>query len=229
MNRCPLTQYTMSTIVPTELTELLQADGMSSARRAWERFIQKHNRLLLEATRSLDGDYDSSMDRYAFVLEKLRDNDFRRLRAYQADGRARFTTWLVVVAKRLCIDHHRSRYGRKAGGESTSDGDGRRHDLRRRLVDLTGPGDVDELEDPNTPDVEARLAREERVEALDEALDALTDRERLLLALRYEDGATAREIHEIMGLPSPKHVYRRIDKLLGELREALEKRGIRGR
>lgn len=219
----------MPNSAPPELTELLQADGTSSARRAWERFVRTHSRLLLEATRSLDGDYDSSMDRYAFVLEELRDDDFRRLRAYQADGRAKFTTWLVVVAKRLCIDHHRSRYGRKSGGKSTSDGDGRRAHLRRRLVDLTGHGDVDELEDPNTPDVEARLDREERMAALNEALCALTDRERLLLALRYEDGATAREIREIMGFPSPKHVYRRVDKILGELREALEKRGIRGR
>jgi DNA-directed RNA polymerase specialized sigma24 family protein len=46
------------------------------------------------------------MDGYAYVLEALRSDDYRRLRAYAADGRSKFSTWLVVVARRLCLDLH---------------------------------------------------------------------------------------------------------------------------
>jgi hypothetical protein len=50
--------------------------------------------------------------RYAYILEKLQDEDFRRLRGYVADGRAEFSTWLAVVTRRLCEDFRRQRYGR---------------------------------------------------------------------------------------------------------------------
>jgi len=63
------------------------------------------------------------MDRYAFVLDRLRARNFRRLRRFQPRGSARFTTWLVLVSRRLCLDH-------------------------RRLADLMGErGDVAELTD----------------------------------------------------------------------------------
>lgn len=52
------------------------------------------------------------MDRYAHVLDKLQVDDFRRLRTFVADGRGKFTTWLTVVVRRICLDHHRQRYGR---------------------------------------------------------------------------------------------------------------------
>src|SRR5204862_509166 len=62
--------------------------------------------------RSLTTDHDAAMDGYAHVLERLREHDCRRLRGYAPDGRTKFTTWLVVVARRLCLDFHRHRYGR---------------------------------------------------------------------------------------------------------------------
>lgn len=52
------------------------------------------------------------MDRYAFVLEKLREADFRRLRTFRSDAGARFSTWLTITARRLCLDYHRGVYGR---------------------------------------------------------------------------------------------------------------------
>jgi len=44
---------------------------------------------------------DGAMDAYAYVLERLRERDCARLRTYADGGPARFTTWLVVVARRL--------------------------------------------------------------------------------------------------------------------------------
>jgi hypothetical protein len=46
--------------------------------------------------------------------------------------------------------------------------------------------------------------------------------------MRFEDQRSAAEIARAMGFPTPFHVYRRLNKLLGELRATLEARGIDG-
>jgi hypothetical protein len=69
---------------------------------------------------SLGGDQDAVMDRYTDVLEQLRRNDCQRLRGYASDRRSKFTTWLVVVARRLCLDQHRQRYGRDRNDPETA-------------------------------------------------------------------------------------------------------------
>jgi len=95
-----------------ELSTLLDAANPAAREAAWTRFVETHNRLLLHVARSVDRDHDAAMDAYAHVLEQFRGDDFRRLRAYASDGRSKFTTWLVVVTRRVCLDHVRQRYGR---------------------------------------------------------------------------------------------------------------------
>ena len=115
--------------LPSELDGLLSATTDAGRSRAWERFIGRHSRLLLKVAHETSRQYDGAMDHYAFVLERLRADDFHRLRHYEPDGRTKFTTWLVVVARRLCLDHHRAIYGRPR----SSDGDAiEEHDVRRR-------------------------------------------------------------------------------------------------
>ena len=77
-------------------------------------------------------------DGYAYLLDRLQADDFARLRAYAADGRARFSTWLVVVAQRLCIDFHRSRYGRIREAQDPGERAARRqlHDLVGDVIDI---------------------------------------------------------------------------------------------
>jgi len=62
---------------------------------------------LLHTARTRHPDYDTAMDGYADVLEALRRDDFRRLRGCAADGRSKFTTWLMVVTRRLLLDSPR--------------------------------------------------------------------------------------------------------------------------
>lgn len=61
---------------------------------------------------------------------------------------------------------------------------------------------------------------------LEDALSALSARDRLLLRLRFEDDMTAQEIARLLQLPSPFHVYRRLNVVLASLRVALQRRGI---
>src|SRR5690348_7962664 len=117
-----------------ELERLLEAHTEAARREAWAEFIQVHHRLLIHVARSTSGqrDEDAAMDAYTFILDRLRENDFRRLRAFVADGRSTFVTWLVVVTKRLCIDFARARYGRLEHDVASISG---QEQMRRRLVD----------------------------------------------------------------------------------------------
>ena len=212
---------------PLELHLLLRAPEAVAREAAWETLIARHTRLLLAVARSFGGGHDEAMERYAYILEKCREGDFRRLRAFDPDGGASFSTWLTVAARRLCLDYARARYGRH---RETIDAHetGARRAMRRTLADCVGAEfDTDLLPDTSL-DADLGAIRAERDACLRAALSALTSRERLLLALRYEDDLSASRIAAVLGLPTPFHVYRQLNDLLGRLRAALAARGIDG-
>jgi len=180
---------------------------------------------MLHTARTFGGDYDGRMDRYAFVLEELQRDDFRRLRSYAADDRSRFSTWLVVVTRRLCLDFHRHKYGR----DHTRGRDPERRDARKRLVDLASEAiDLSLLADPSSRNPEAEVQIGEVAEVLEMAMDRLEPRDRLLLKLRFYDDVSVREIAEIMSFPSVFHVYRHLNSAFASLRRALSDRGVDG-
>src|SRR5262252_8859607 len=102
----------MADAVPRELARLIAAADGAARDQAWEGFVATHSRLLLHVARSMTADHDAAMDAYAFMLEALRADDHRRLRAYTVQRASKFTTWLVVVARRLCLDRARQVHGR---------------------------------------------------------------------------------------------------------------------
>lgn len=216
--------------LPSELKGLVRAESPRERSEAWRRFLDRYNRLLLHTVHLQADRYDGAMDRYAYVLERFRDDDFRRLRAYRPGGSASFTTWLVVVTRRLCIDFVRERYGRVRTREDESEERARqRHATRKRLTDLVAEElDPERLAGDDGRRLESRIAAEETTEVLGEVLAGLPGRDRLLLALRFEHDLTAREIAGIMDFPSQFHVYRRLRKVLGELRTRLRERGVSG-
>lgn len=165
------------------------------------------------------------MDAYAHVLEELRNDDCRRLRGYASDPRSKFTTWLVVVARRVCVDFHRSRYGRARAEESDESREHR--SLRRELQQLAvGHDDMSFVVDESGVAPDARILEEELATNLCGALDTLPPGDRLLLALRHEEDLSASEIAKILHLPSQFHVYRRLNVIHGALRLVLRARGI---
>lgn len=218
-----LTRHHAVSYPPDSLVRLLSARDAQDAERAWESFVREHSRLIHMAARKSTRDYDQVMDRYTFVLERLREDDFRRLRSYSPDGRSKFTTWLVVVASRLCVDHHRSVYGRHASDDSDPAAQ------RRRLVDLVGEDiPFDTIPDSNGTDPQKRLRKLELREALAESIDALDAEDRLFIRLRYQDGRSAAEVAQSLGLASEFAAYRRQRSLLKRLKDELVRRGVDG-
>jgi RNA polymerase sigma factor (sigma-70 family) len=208
----------------SELSALLDARDGPARDAAWRSFVETHSRLLLHTARSMDRDYDAAMDAYAYLLEQLQHDDYRRLRAYVSDGRSKFTTWLVVVARRLCLDHLRHRYGRE---QNSGPRGSETREVRHRLADfLTEEIDSADLPDAGTGDPHTQLRAAELSRSLAVELRRVEPRDRLLLTLRFEDDLSAREIARLMGFPTPFHVYRRLAGVLGQLRAALTRRGV---
>ena len=208
----------MADALPAELSQLIGATDTAAREAAWQSFLDTHSRLLLHVTRQVGGDYDTGMDAFAYILEQLRADDYRRLRGYSADGRCKFTTWLVVVARRLCLDHLRHRYGRAR--ETDRDARERRAE-RRRVEDLLSERiDLSHLPDTATPGADALLIAAEQSRALAAMLERLDARDRLLLKLRFEDDLPAREIAALLHYPTQFHVYRRLNALVEGLRAA---------
>jgi RNA polymerase sigma factor (sigma-70 family) len=192
---------------------------------AWSAFVDQHALLLLHVARVVDGREDGGMDAFTFVLEKLREEDFRRLRQWQDDGRSQLSTWLVVVARRLCLDFVRHRDGRlrpvaDPGVQVVAA-------IARRSIagHLPAVGDPELLVDP-APSAERIVRASELTHALGDAVASLTIEERRLLRLRFEDELTGREIATAAGLPTPFHAFRRINAVLERLRARLAAMGV---
>ena len=207
------------------LNELLAASDSEVREAAWEKLIVAHTRLLLSVARSFGGGKDEAMDRYAYILEKLRDSDFRRLRAFDSTAGVAFSTWLVVSSRRLCVDFNRSRYGRVRASTKIDEAKSLR-ELRRALKDsTTADVDADSIADAQ-PTIDAQSILDERDAILRGELRRLSARERFMLALRYQDDLPASRIAEIIGVRTPFHVYRQLEAIHTKLRQALVTRGI---
>ena len=210
----------MPSPLPSTLQALLTARDQATFETAWEHFLAEFSPLLLHVARLTPGDHDSVMNKYVFMIDALRKDQCRRLRAYSEDGRGTFTTWLVAVGRRLCIDEHRTRYGRAE--EVMSDG----RLERRRLEQLDGSDALLDSIESTLLSPESAVDRSEVDAQLAMVLSRLDIDDRLLLKLKYEDELPVSEIARIVGEPSQFRIYRRLERLLSTLREGLAAAGI---
>lgn len=136
------------------IAAMLAAFTSSEQQVAWCAFLERYSGLIYHVVRSFDRDPDRSGNCFLFVCEQLADKDFRRLRKFDANGRATFATWLCAVARNLCLDWHRKEHGRQrvfgSVSRSTTDqclfelvfrrgfsADQAREELSRRGIELT--------------------------------------------------------------------------------------------
>ena len=81
---------------------------------AWEEFLEGFAGVLFRVVALFADSYDDRMDFFLYVCDRLREDDMRRVRAFQrrAEAPCRFSTYLTVVAKNMAVDFLRSREGR---------------------------------------------------------------------------------------------------------------------
>ena len=213
--------------VPAAVSRLFDAGDAATLDSAWRTFVDVYSGLILQVAKSTAANRDTAMDAYTFVLEQLREDDCRRLRFFSARNGARFSTWLLVVARRLCIDFHRRRYGRPQRSGEADPATTLERATRRRLIDLAAEEiDPDTLTDAQTGNPEAELRLTQLRRALAKTLETLDPADTLLLTLRFEDERSAAEIARMVGFPTPFHVYRRLTRVLDGLRIRLAAEGI---
>ena len=210
--------------LPAPLSALLTASDSQSREDAWAAFLAAYSALIMRVARLLGGGDDAVMDRYAFVLDQLRRDDLKRIRQYAADGRGEFTTWLVLVVRRLCLDEHRRRYGRR---QSDSDAATERRAERRRLADVLGIApELTDVAAPATDDADAGIRAAELWTALGGAIGRLDVSDRLLLRLRFSDDLSVPHIARIVRAQSTASVYRRLERIFASLRTSLREVGV---
>lgn len=214
----------MRSAPPFALESLFTTPDDVVREQAWADFLTRCSDVLLRVARIMGGDDDAVMDRYAYILDALSRDDYRRLRAYANDGKCSFDTWLAVVARRLCMDEYRGRYGRV---QSTSEATAERRAARRNLTDLLGNElGLEELIASADATPEAELEEKEWRSALDSALAQLELEDRVILRLRFEDDVSVPEIARLLSLGSPFALYRRLNRILKTMRKALVAAGI---
>jgi len=80
----------------------------------WHNFINKYNDLVLVVISKMMHDHDEKMELYAYALEKLKENNFKKIKVYFEKTRPyEFNTWLVIIIKNCCSDWLRREKGRK--------------------------------------------------------------------------------------------------------------------
>ncbi len=179
---------------------------------AWQRFILQYSNFIYRAIVRYTDDYDEKMTVFLHVLEKLRENRFERLRRFAF--KAKLSTWLTVVARRLALDCLRSRYGRDFSLKKV------------RVVSLDGEPDYTKiLADMRTPEAElaANDRREQRRQlesGLRSAIAGLDDRERLAVQLVYFQGMRINEAGRLLKLPA---AYKFLTRVLKKLRDEMER------
>jgi RNA polymerase sigma factor (sigma-70 family) len=217
----------VSAPVPPRLLAVLEAPDDVSRRRAWSAFLDEYSSLLLKVARRAASNHDGAMDRYAFILDQLRADGCRRLQAFVDGGRGAFPSWLVVVARRLCVDHHRHTHGRFQAASGPHTAASLDQVARRNLADFVAAEvDCEQLRDGDGRQPDAELLRAERRSALHAAVGALDVADRLLLTLRFQDEMPVNRIAPVLGLTSRWQVHRRLNVVLARLRTELESSGF---
>jgi len=92
---------------------ILRQLGSEEPRNAWVQFLDEYSAVILQVVRYFEREQDHVSDCYLFICEQLCRDRFRRLRRFQINGPARFSTWLRVVLRNLCLDWHRQETGRQ--------------------------------------------------------------------------------------------------------------------
>ena len=181
------------------------ATARRGERDAFERLIAHFQDRVWRRARYRIGDADEAWD----VAQEVFILCFRKIDQFR--GEASFWTWLA----RIVDNQVRNRLGwlRRRGREITYS------------LDELGPGDADEERAWDPPDTAADPRREagarQKIDALNQALAALSEDHREVLLLRFSDGLAYEEIAETLGI-SLGTVKSRINRARAELRQRME-------
>jgi RNA polymerase sigma factor (sigma-70 family) len=186
--------------------KILAGDTMS-----WQTFVIKYSNYIYKAIVKYIDDYDEKMNVYLEVLEKLKKNQFEKLKNFRF--RSRLSTWLTVVTRNITIDYLRSTYGR---------------DFRLKQITTlsydTHQHIMNKLSDQKNPETEmiqkkSELSRAEFLGQLEKIIRDLDPKESLLIKLVYFKGIKIKDAGDMLNIPS---VYKSLSRIIKKIRNRVQ-------
>src|SRR5215831_9667135 len=166
--------------VNTQVDALIRA-AQRGDQDAFEQLVRAYDQSVLRLAMNLLRSPEDARDVYQEAFLRV----YRNIHTFRFD--CSFHTWLYRIVTNVCLDHLRKRGVRK----------------EEPAVVETGDGPLDRLENLEE---ESALANPERSlrnrqlqDRIEEGLQELTPRERMVFELRHYDGLRLRNIGEILG------------------------------
>lgn len=180
--------------------------------REFERIYEKHENLVWSVVRKFNFPDADSWDLFMVIWEAV----LASLPSY--GGRSKLSTWIVGIAKNKCLDHMRRRYTNPLAGADPIDPPG-------PYLPGLAPGAKGTFPSPSRG-----AMRGEAIEALEDAMKELPDRQRKIMELRTA-GNSYRAIAEILNAAGEdpvdtNYVGKQIYLAKARLAELLRERGI---
>jgi RNA polymerase sigma-70 factor len=174
----------------------------ASSEAAWERFIISYSPFIRRIAGACCGTIDAAEELANSVLSHLSLPDSSgRSRIASYDGRSSLVTWLAVILKRLSIKEATAKHNRLESSES-----------------LPQISDYDGM----LATIELRLRSSRYSSIIEESLagmgERLSERERLMLKLRYKQGLQVSQIARLFGV-NPSSVSRQLERTQHKLRD----------
>jgi len=148
---------------------------------AFEQLVRAYDQSVLRQAMNLLRSPEEARDVYQEVFLKV----YRNLQSFRFD--CSFHTWLYRIVTNVCLDHLRKRGVRK----------------EEPAVVETGDGPVDRMENLEEESAmanpERSLRNRQLQDRIEEGLQELTPRERMVFELRHYEGLRLRHIGEILG------------------------------
>lgn len=161
---------------------------------AFETLIGKYHPLIFKYLCKISGDELVAEDLVQETFIKM----IRSIDKFDSYGRAKFYTYLICIAKNCYIDYYRKE--------------------KKRLKDITFDNNLN-MEDCNNVE-ELVISKMDNMNIL-EAMDNLTDDQKMVIKMKYIEELTIKEIGEILNIES-KTVKSRIHNGMVKLRKMLQ-------
>jgi RNA polymerase sigma factor (sigma-70 family) len=189
----------------TENEKTLIAGCVRGEKAAWDSFVLQYSSLVyhtIKKTLSLhhvEPHADLVEDLYQELFLSLLRNEYKKLRQFKGAYGCSLASWLRLLTARLTIDF-----------------------LRKQA---TASGEVPSAMSRHGPDPAEPLVNEQRERLLNQAIQTLSSRDRILLDLCYRQALAAEEVAGLLKT-SVNAVYAQKSRVLDKIREVLRRSGL---
>lgn len=182
---------------------MLVREAQRGNRAAFEELVRHYDQAVLRLAMHLTGSEHEAQDIYQDAF----------LKAYKSVGNFRFEcsfyTWIYRIVTNLCLDHLRKRQVRKEDAPVAVDAEGESYDVLDQVADARAGANP-----------ERDLMRRELGTRINQALEKLTPRERMVFELKHYQGLKLRTVGEILNTTeetAKNTLFRATQKLRGQL------------